>query len=56
MNWNVTTSVCPTGTSDFFGLNYYGAGLVYPMEQDLFPADYGKDSDVGGEPDPEWLG
>ncbi len=45
-----------SGTSDFFGLNFYSGGLVSPEAQSLFPPSYATDKDVREEGDDSWVG
>ena len=45
-----------SGSSDFFGLNYYGAGLIFDEEKPLDPPSFDGDKGVGGALDPSWIG
>ena len=48
-----------TGTSDFFGLNFYTGDLVVPdpdNPSDLFPPTYNSDRNIIESKDQDWVG
>ena len=43
------------GTSDFFGLNFYGAGLVSNNENPGMEPSFDNDKALTGSGDPDWI-
>jgi beta-glucosidase/6-phospho-beta-glucosidase/beta-galactosidase len=47
---------CITGTSDFFGLNFYTSNVVTLKSTPDYNVDYNSDTDIQSVKDPSWLG
>jgi len=54
--FSLEESVMIAGSSDFLGINFYTANLVYPEQCDINDVNYYCDSDVGASQSENWYG